>query len=102
MIERSPSSFQDADVVYAKSWGTLLATTDQEEGAHLIEKYESWITNGAKMKRAKPDAIYMHSLPADRNIEVTDAVIDGEQSVVYDQAENRPHVEKAMMAFTMS
>ena len=47
------------------------------------------------------DAIYMHCLPADRNIEVTDAVIDGPQSVVYDEAENRLHVQKAVMALTM-
>ena len=47
------------------------------------------------------DAIYMHCLPADRNIEVADAVIDGPQSVVYDEAENRLHVQKAAMALTM-
>jgi N-acetylornithine carbamoyltransferase len=102
MVEDMGAGFQDADVVYAKSWGALLTTTDQEEGARLIKKYESWITNEAKLKRAKPEAIYMHPLPADRNIEVTDAVIDGEQSVVYDQAENRLHVQKAVMALTMS
>jgi N-acetylornithine carbamoyltransferase len=50
---------------------------------------------------ADEDAIYMHPLPADRNIEVTDAVIDGPQSRVFDQAENRLHVQKAVMALTM-
>ncbi len=50
------------------------------------------------MALAKPDAIYMHPLPADRNIEVTDGVIDGPQSVVYDEAENRLHAQKAVMA----
>ena len=53
------------------------------------------------MALAKPNALYMHCLPADRNIEVTDAVIDGPQSVVYDEAENRMHVQKAVMALTM-
>jgi len=53
------------------------------------------------MKLAKPDAIYMHPLPADRNIEVTDTVMDGPQSVVYDEAENRMHVQEAVMALTM-
>jgi len=53
------------------------------------------------MALAKPDAIYMHPLPADRNIEVTDAVIDSAQSVVYDEAENRMHAQKAVMALTM-
>ena len=54
-----------------------------------------------RIKLAKPDAIYMHPLPADRNIEVTDGVMDGPQSVVYDQAENRLHAQKAVMALTM-
>jgi N-acetylornithine carbamoyltransferase len=53
------------------------------------------------MALAKRDAIYMHPLPADRNIEVTDGVIDGQLSVVYDEAENRMHVQKAVMALTM-
>jgi N-acetylornithine carbamoyltransferase len=54
------------------------------------------------MAMAKEDAIYMHCLPADRNIEVMDGVIDGKQSVVYDEAENRLHAQKAVMALTMA
>jgi ornithine carbamoyltransferase len=95
-------AFKGADIVYAKSWGALLTTSDQEEGARIIKKYESWITDEKKMNLAKPDAIYMHPLPADRNIEVTDAVIDGPNSVVYDEAENRMHAQEAVMALTMS
>ena len=53
------------------------------------------------MKLAKKDAIYMHCLPADRGFEVTDAVIDSAQSVVFDEAENRLHTAKAIMAHTM-
>ena len=53
------------------------------------------------MALAQPDAIYMHPLPADRNIEVTDGVIDGPNSVVFDEAENRLHAQKAVMALTM-
>jgi N-acetylornithine carbamoyltransferase len=94
--------FGDADIVYAKSWGPLLTTKDPEEGKKIQDKYESWITDERKMALAKDDAIYMHPLPADRNIEVTDAVIDGEQSVVFDEAENRMHVQKAVMALTMA
>jgi N-acetylornithine carbamoyltransferase len=56
----------------------------------------------AKLKVAKPDAIYMHPLPADRDIEVTSAVLDGPHSVVFDQAENRLHAQKAVMALTMA
>jgi len=95
-------AFKDADVVYAKSWGPLLTTDDKTEGKKIQDSYKNWITDEAKMKKAKPDAIYMHPLPADRNVEVTDAVIDGPNSVVYDEAENRLHAQKAVMALTMS
>ncbi len=95
-------AFKDADVVYAKSWGPLLTTDDKVEGKKLQDSYKNWITDEAKMKMAKPDALYMHPLPADRNIEVTDAVIDGPNSVVYDEAENRLHAQKAVMALTMA
>lgn len=94
--------FKDADVVYAKSWGPLLTTSDKTEGKKIQDSYQGWITDERKMKLAKPDAIYMHPLPADRNIEVTDAVIDGPNSVVYDEAENRLHAQKAVMALTMA
>ncbi len=90
------------DVVYAKSWGALLTTTDEAEGAKIIEKYSDWITDEPRMAMANDDALYMHPLPADRNVEVTDGVIDGPRSVVYDQAENRLHAQKSVMALTMS
>ncbi len=88
-------------MIYAKSWGPLLTTTDPVEGKKLQDKYIDWITDERRMALAKEDAIYMHPLPADRNIEVSDNVIDGKQSVVYDQAENRLHAQKAVMALTM-
>jgi len=93
--------FKDADIVYAKSWGPLLKTTDPDEGKRIQDHYENWITDERKMSLAKTDAIYMHPLPADRNIEVTDGVMDGPNSVVYDEAENRMHAQKAVMALTM-
>ncbi|MBI3764021.1 MAG: ornithine carbamoyltransferase [Chloroflexi bacterium] len=102
LADSMQAAFKDADVIYAKSWGAMVHTPDPEEGAKIIKKYESWITDERKMALAKPDAIYMHPLPADRNIEVTDAVIDGPNSVVYDEAENRLHAQKAVMALTMS
>jgi ornithine carbamoyltransferase len=90
------------DVVYAKSWGAMLTTADEAEGARIIKQYEPWITDERRMGLAGEDAIYMHPLPADRGVEVADAVIDGPQSAVYDQAENRLHGQKAVMALTMS
>ncbi len=102
VIDDMDEAFKDADVVYPKSWGPLLTSTDGQESKRLIEKYRSWITDQRRMNLTKEDSIYMHCLPADRNLEVTDEVIDGPRSVVYDEAENRLHVQKAVMALTMS
>jgi len=94
-------AFEGADVVYPKSWGPLLVTQDPQKCLRLAAQYKDWICDAKKMNLTKKDAIYMHCLPADRGIEVTDEVIDGPQSVVYDQAENRLHVQKAILALTM-
>jgi len=94
-------AFENADVVYPKSWGCMLTTSDLKESAEIGKRYTSWICDERRMALAKKDAIYMHCLPADRGLEVTDAVIDGPQSVVYEEAENRLHVQKAVMAMTM-
>jgi N-acetylornithine carbamoyltransferase len=101
VLEDFGAGMADADVVYAKSWGAMLTTTDETESAAIGARYNDWITDERRMALAAEDAIYMHPLPADRNVEVTDAVIDGSHSAVYDQAENRLHVQKAVMALTM-
>ena len=101
VIEDFDAGMVGADVVYAKSWGSMVTTSDLDESAAISEKYTDWITDERRMAMADEDAIYMHPLPADRNIEVTDAVIDGPHSRVFDQAENRLHVQKAVMALTM-
>ncbi len=101
ILDDFDAGFKDADVVYAKAWGCMLTTADLEESAQISKQYTDWITDERRLALAKDDAIYMHCLPADRNIEVTDGVIDGRQSVVYDEAENRLHVQKAVMALTM-
>jgi len=93
---------KDADVIYAKSWGPLLTTNDNVEGKKLQDSYKDWIMDDARLGVAKKDAIYMHPLPADRDVEVTSAVLDGPNSVVFDEAENRLHAQKAVMALTMS
>ena len=77
VVEDMEEGFKDADVVYAKSWGAMVHTPDPQQGADIIKKYAHWITDARKMALAKADAIYMHPLPADRNIEVTDEVMDG-------------------------
>jgi len=102
VVDDMEAAFEDADIVYAKSWGPLLTTQDPEGGKRIQDMYKNWITDERKMALAKKDAIYMHPLPADRNIEVTDGVMDGPNSVVFDQAENRLHAQKAVMALTMA
>lgn len=102
VTDNMDEAFKDADVVYPKSWGPMMTTTDKAEGKALIDKYKSWITDERRMALTKEDSIYMHCLPADRGLEVTDGVIDGRHSVVYDEAENRLHAQKAVMALTMS
>ena len=102
VVDSMEEGFKDADIVYAKSWGPLVNVTDPAEITRVTNKYESWITDARKMALAKEDAIFMHPLPADRNIEVTDEVLDGMQSVVFDEAENRLHAQKAVMSLTMA
>lgn len=102
-------AFRDADVVYPKSWGCHQYLEDQgvpeddrrDQGMAILQKYTGWICDSSRMARARDDAVYMHPLPADRGSEVTDEVIDGPQSIVFDQAENRLHTVKALMALTM-
>ncbi|HVK95077.1 MAG TPA: ornithine carbamoyltransferase [Noviherbaspirillum sp.] len=86
--------------------GTHLVTTDvwtsmgyEEENAARLEAFDGWIVDGEKMKRAQPDALFMHCLPAHRGEEVAAEVIDGPQSVVWDEAENRLHVQKALLEY---
>ena len=91
-------AFDGVDVVYAKSWGSRNfygdANADIRERAEYREK---WIVDEAKMDRTD-NAAFMHCLPVRRNVIVTDGVIDSENSVVIDEAENRLHVQKAIMS----
>ena len=101
MLDDFDAGFRDADVVIPKSWGAMLTTTDDQESATIASQYTDWIADERRMAMAKEHAIYMHPLPADRDIEVTSGVLDGPQSRVWDQAENRLHAQKAVMALTM-
>jgi ornithine carbamoyltransferase len=95
------AAFAGAHVVYPKSWGCLVREPRREAAVATIEKYPGWICDERRLRLADPEAIYMHPLPASRGLEVTDAVIDGPQSRVWEQAENRLHTAKAIMALTM-
>lgn len=117
--------FDGAQVVIPKNWGGFAhidrRTTDPrlpgaapprdpatvepaERVARMrenLERHRDWICDARRLARARPDVRYMHALPADRGREVTDEVIDGPHSIVYDEAENRLHTAKAVMALTM-
>ena len=94
-------AFEGADVVYPKSWGRLDAFANEQAALAESGAFRDWICDARRLPLAQPDALYMHCLPADRGNEVTDEVIDGPQSVVYDEAENRMHTAKALLALTM-
>ncbi len=101
IVDSMDAAFDEADIVYPKSWGIESLFRRPHEALEISKQYKTWICDERRMKLAKQDAIYMHCLPADRGNEVTDGVIDGPQSVVYQQAENRLHTAKAIMALTM-
>jgi len=86
---------KDADVVYTDSWMSYHIPKDQEEAR--ISKFMPYQVNSALMAHAKPDAIFMNCLPAIRGCEQTAEVIDGPQSIVFDEAENRLHAQKAVI-----
>ena len=91
-------AFDGVEVVYAKSWGGKKFYGAAEKDIEFRRNLRAgWIIDEAKMQKTN-DAIFMHCLPVRRNVIVTDAVIDSPNSVVIDEAENRLHVQKAMMA----
>ena len=83
-----------ADVIYADTWSSM---GEEEEAQRLLQILAPFAIDDALMQRAGEQAIFMHCLPAHRNEEVTDSVMDGPQSVVFDQAENRLHAQKALL-----
>jgi ornithine carbamoyltransferase len=101
IVDNMDAAFEKADIVYPKSWGIEELFHKPEEALEISKKYKEWICDEERMKLASDNAIYMHCLPADRGNEVTDSVIDGPQSVVYQEAENRLHTCKAIMSLTM-
>ena len=94
-------AFAGADVVIPKNWGSWVNNQSEQVVDDLLESYKSWKCTEEMMALAKSDVSYMHALPADRGNEVEDSVIDGENSIVYQEAENRLHTAKAVMAMTM-
>ncbi len=91
-------AFDGIDIVYAKSWGSKQYYGDADGDIATRSAFrEKWIVDEAKMQRTN-DGIFMHCLPVRRNVIVTDGVIDSQNSVVIDEAENRLHIQKAIMS----
>jgi ornithine carbamoyltransferase len=98
MITTDPAAaVRNADCVIADTWVSM-NVTDSANRHNLLKPYQ---VHAGLMKLAKPDAIFMHCLPAHRGEEVTAEVIDGPQSVVFDEAENRLHVQKSILAYCL-
>ncbi len=99
-IERDPvKAVEGADLVMTDTWLSMHDAPEERERRHaLLAPYQ---VNAALMAHARPDALFMHCLPAHRGEEVTDEVMDGPQSVVFDEAENRLHAQKAVMRWCL-
>ncbi len=97
IVNNVEEAFENVDVVYAKSWGSFRHYGNADADIREREIYRGkWIVDDAKMSRTN-SAIFMHCLPVRRNVIVTDSVIDSPHSVVVDEAENRLHIQKAIM-----
>ena len=95
--EDPEAAVKDADCVVTDTWVSM-GDRDGKLRHNVLKRYQ---VNAALMKKAKPDALFMHCLPAHRGEEVTDEVIDGPQSVVFDEAENRLHAQKGLLAWCL-
>jgi ornithine carbamoyltransferase len=99
-VERNPEvAFEGADLVVTDTWVSMHDAESAKERRH--NQLRGYQVTETLMARAKPDALFMHCLPAHRNDEVTSAVMDGAHSVVFDEAENRLHALKAIMRWCL-
>ncbi|HLG11638.1 MAG TPA: ornithine carbamoyltransferase [Dehalococcoidia bacterium] len=98
-VVRPEDAAKGADVVYTDVWTSM---GQESERRRRVEAFQGYQVDAELMLLAKPDAIFMHDLPAHRGEEITDEVIEGPQSVVFQQAENRLHAQKALLAALMT
>lgn len=97
--ESIDEAIHDANVVYTDLWWWV---GQEQEAEERIKAFTPYQVNSSLMRKAAKNAIFMHCLPASRGMEVTDEVLDGPQSIVWDQAENRLHIEKAILVLLMT
>ena len=90
---------KDADFIYTDVWASMGQEAETEKRRQIFKNYQ---VNGDLLKKAPKHTLVLHCLPAHRGDEITDEVMDGPQAIVFDEAENRLHAQKAIMALTMS
>jgi ornithine carbamoyltransferase len=95
IMHNSKDAVSDADIIYTDVWASMGQKHLAEEKAKLLSEFQ---VNNQLLKYANPDVMVMHCLPANRGQEITDEVMDGPHSAVFDEAENRLHIQKAIMA----
>ncbi len=98
MVESPAEAARGCDLIVTDVWASMGQETEQ---AARVEAFRHYQVDESLMQQAKPDALFMHCLPAHRGEEVSAAVIDGPQSVVWDEAENRLHAQKALLEFLL-
>jgi ornithine carbamoyltransferase len=98
LVRDPAAAVRGADVIYADTWVSM---GQEEETKRRLKDFIPYQVNAALVAQAKPDAVVMHCLPAHRGQEITDEVADGPHSVLFDQAENRMHAQKAILALLM-
>ncbi|MFC5469757.1 ornithine carbamoyltransferase [Cohnella suwonensis] len=98
IVRDAREAIEGADIVYTDVWASMGFEEEQKEREKAFKNYQ---VNEALVQYAKPDYLFMHCLPAHRGEEVSEGVIDGKNSVIFDEAENRLHAQKAIMAAIM-
>lgn len=98
LIRQPEEAVKGADIIYVDTWTSMGQEKEIEKRERIFPPYQ---VNQALLEKAKPDCLVMHCLPAHRGKEITDEVMDGPHSLVFDQAENRMHVQKAILALLL-